>query len=102
MKGRNQSRNQPISSMKYSNSYISLSKSVLGNKKLERSYTNSTSFTISQQNRFKNRSNYIYETTDLNGDMFKKKFRDPSPTFGNWDNFLNKSYNNDQSNKIKQ
>ena len=101
MRGKNQSRNIPTTIIKNSSSYISLSKSVLGNKKLDRSLTSSTSFTISQQNRFKNRSNYIYETTDLSGEMFKKKFKDPSPTFGNWDNFINKYYNQDRSNKIK-
>ena len=103
MNGKSQSRNQPNTNLKYSNSYISLSKYVLGrNKKNERSLTSSLSFTINQQERFKNRDNYIFEITDLNGEMFKKKFRDPSPTLGNWDNFLNKSLNHDRSNKTKQ
>lgn len=98
MKGRNLSRNQPQNRIKPSNSYISLSKSVLGNRNIEKSLTSSTSFTISQQNRFKYKNKIqIYETTDLSGAMFKKKFKDPTPTYGNWDNFLNRSVNQDRN-----
>jgi hypothetical protein len=95
MNAKNPSRNQPVSLIKPSPSYISLSKTVLGNRKLEKTLTSSTSFTFCQQDRFKNRNNLIYETTDITGDMFKKKFKDPSPTFGNWDRFINRSVHQD-------
>ena len=102
MKGRIFSRNEFKNNLKPSNSYISLSKSVLGNRTSDKSLTYSTRFTISQQDRFKDKKNLLlYETTDLSGVMFKKKFKDPTPTFGNWDNFMNRSFNQDPNKTIK-
>ena len=82
-------------------SYNILSKSVLENKNFQKTINNSiiiynNNNVDNTKTRFLN-SSLVFSKIELNGEMFKKKFKETAPSHGNWQMLLNKSCNEKKS-----